>query len=70
MHGWQPVVRGGCDVAPDYEGGTMTMSRFFGNMKREMCDGEKLSVGWWKALLRKPLIAAVEVTERSVAWPS
>ncbi|GMH75393.1 hypothetical protein TrST_g11707 [Triparma strigata] len=46
MHGFQPVVRGGCDVAADFEGGTMSVSRFLGNMKREMFQGEKLSVGW------------------------
>ena len=46
MHGWQPVVRGGCEVASKFEGGTMSFGRFLGNMKREICDGEKLSVGW------------------------
>jgi len=46
MHGWQPVVRGGCDVARDFEGGTMSFCRFLGNMKREIAQGEKLSVGW------------------------
>eukprot|EP00320_Phaeocystis_rex_P003834 CAMPEP_0119063256 /NCGR_PEP_ID=MMETSP1178-20130426/6655_1 /TAXON_ID=33656 /ORGANISM="unid sp, Strain CCMP2000" /LENGTH=276 /DNA_ID=CAMNT_0007044617 /DNA_START=35 /DNA_END=865 /DNA_ORIENTATION=- len=46
MHGWQPVVRGGCDVASSFEGGTMSVGRFFGNMKREILHGERLSVGW------------------------
>ncbi|CAK0797951.1 unnamed protein product, partial [Prorocentrum cordatum] len=45
MHGWKPVVRGDCSVAPHFEGGTMGFCRFLGNMKREMFEGEKLSVG-------------------------
>ena len=45
-HGWRPIVRGGLEVAPDYEGGKVSFSKIFGNIKREMSLGEKLSVGW------------------------
>ena len=45
-HGWRPIVRGGLEVAPDYEGGKVSFSKIFGNMKREIGRGEKLSVGW------------------------
>ena len=46
MHGWQPVPRGGIEVAKDHEGGMPGIGKIFGNMKREIMDGEKLSVGW------------------------
>jgi len=45
-HGWRPIVRGGLDVAPDYEGGKVSFGKIFGNLKREFTAGEKLSVGW------------------------
>ena len=45
-HGWRPIVRGGLDVAPNYEGGKVSFGKIFGNMKREVKQGEKLSVGW------------------------
>lgn len=45
-HGWRPIVRGGLEVAPDYEGGKVSFGKIFGNLKREMFGGEKLSVGW------------------------
>lgn len=45
-HGWRPIVRGGLEVAPDYEGGVVSLGKILGNIKREMSSGEKLSVGW------------------------
>jgi len=45
-HGWQPIVRGGLEVAPDYEGGKVSVSKICGNLRAEMVDGEKLSVGF------------------------
>lgn len=45
-HGWRPIVRGGLDVAPDYEGGKVSFGKIWGNLKREIGKGEKLSVGW------------------------
>ena len=45
-HGWKPRVRGGVEVAPAYEGGKVSFGKIFGNMKREIMHGEKLSVGW------------------------
>lgn len=45
-HGWRPIVRGGLEVAPDYEGGKVSFSKIWNNMKREIGQGEKLSVGW------------------------
>jgi len=45
-HKWRPIVRGGLDVASNYEGGKVSFGKIFGNMKREMTQGEKLSVGW------------------------
>jgi len=45
-HGWRPIVRGGLEVAPDYEGGVVSFGKIFRNLKREMRLGEKLSVGW------------------------
>jgi len=45
-HGWRPIVRGGLEVAPDYEGGVVSFGKICGNLKREFRQGEKLSVGW------------------------
>lgn len=45
-HGWRPIVRGGLDVAHKYEGGKVSFGKIWGNLKREMKNGEKLSVGW------------------------
>jgi len=45
-HGWRPIVRGGLEVAPDYEGGVVSCGKIGGNVYREMTTGEKLSVGW------------------------
>jgi predicted dinucleotide-binding enzyme len=45
-HKWRPIVRGGLEVAPDYEGGVVSIGKICGNMKRECTLGEKLSVGW------------------------
>ncbi len=45
-HGFRPIVRGGLDVAPDYEGGKVSFGKILGNLKREITQGEKLSVGW------------------------
>ena len=45
-HSWRPIVRGGLEVAPDHEGGKISFSKIFDNMKREFTTGEKLSVGW------------------------
>jgi len=45
-HGWRPIVRGGLEVAPNYEGGVVSASKIGGNLVREMRHGEKLSVGW------------------------
>jgi len=45
-HGWRPLVRGGLEVAPEHEGGVVSCGKICGNMKRECCSGEKLSVGW------------------------
>mmetsp|Transcript_36402 Transcript_36402/g.41514 ORF Transcript_36402/g.41514 Transcript_36402/m.41514 type:complete len:273 (-) Transcript_36402:306-1124(-) len=45
-HGWRPIVRGGIEVAPKYEGGKVSFGKIFGNIRREMKKGEKLSVGW------------------------
>jgi len=45
-HGWRPIVRGGLEVAPDYEGGKVSFGKIWGNLKREVKSGEKLSVGW------------------------
>jgi len=45
-HGWRPIVRGGLEVAPDYEGGVVSFGKIFSNIKREMKKGEKLSLGW------------------------
>lgn len=45
-HGWRPIVRGGLEVAPSYEGGVVSFGKIWGNLKREMGQGEKLSVGW------------------------
>jgi len=45
-HGWRPIVRGGLEVAPKYEGGRVSFGKICGNLKREIRDGEKLSVGW------------------------
>lgn len=46
MHGWDPVVRGGIEVAKDHEGGIPSFTKIMGNMYREITEGEKLSVGW------------------------
>ena len=46
MHGWDPVVRGGVEVAKDHEGGIPSFKKVMGNMYREITKGEKLSVGW------------------------
>lgn len=43
-HGWKPRPRGGLDVAPKYEGGVVSFGKIFGNLKREIMEGEKLSV--------------------------
>ena len=45
-HGWRPIVRGGVEEAPYYEGGIPSVGRVFGNIWREIRHGEKLSVGW------------------------
>ena len=45
-HGWRPIVRGDLSVAPDYEGGKVSFSKIWNNLKREIGKGEKLSVGW------------------------
>ena len=45
-HGWRPIVRGDLSVAPDYEGGKVSFSKIWNNLKREIGQGEKLSVGW------------------------
>ena len=45
-HGWRPIMRGGLEVAPDYEGGVISFSKICSNLKREIKFGEKLSVGW------------------------
>jgi len=45
-HGWRPIVRGGLEVAPQYEGGKVSFGKIWGNLKKEMKLGEKLSVGW------------------------
>jgi len=45
-HKWRPIVRGGLDVAYKFEGGKVSCGKILGNMKREMFQGEKLSVGW------------------------
>jgi len=45
-HGWRPIVRGGLEVAPEYEGGKVSFGKIMSNMKKEMKEGEKLSVGW------------------------
>lgn len=45
-HGWRPIVRGGLDVAPEYEGGKISFGKIWNNLKREVGKGEKLSVGW------------------------
>lgn len=45
-HGWRPIVRGDLEVAPKYEGGKVSLGKIFGNLKREVGQGEKLSVGW------------------------
>lgn len=45
-HGWRPIVRGGLEVSPKYEGGKVSFGKIWGNLKREMGKGEKLSVGW------------------------
>lgn len=45
-HGWRPIVRGDLSVAPDYEGGKVSFGKIWGNLKREITLGEKLSVGW------------------------
>ena len=45
-HGWTPVVRGGIEVAHQYEGGLPTFGKLMGNLYREIAQGEKLSVGW------------------------
>lgn len=45
-HGWRPIVRGGLDVAADHEGGKVSFGKILGNLKREIMQGEKLSVGW------------------------
>ena len=45
-HGWRPIVRGGLEVAPNHEGGKVSLSKIWGNLKREFKLGEKLSVGW------------------------
>jgi len=45
-HGWRPIIRGDLSVAPKYEGGKVSMKKIFGNLKREIGQGEKLSVGW------------------------
>jgi len=45
-HGWRPIVRGGLEVAPQYEGGKVSLGKICGNLKREVTLGEKLSVGW------------------------
>lgn len=46
LHGWRPIVRGGLEVAHKYEGGKVSFGKIFGNIKREIGSGEKLSVGW------------------------
>tara|TARA_B110000208_G_C11729827_1_gene415965 strand:+ start:90 stop:1049 length:960 start_codon:yes stop_codon:yes gene_type:complete len=46
MHGWNPIVRGGLDVAKDHEGGIPSPKKVLSNMYREITRGEKLSVGW------------------------
>ena len=45
-HGWRPIVRGGLDVAPEYEGGKVSLGKIGSNLKNEIFNGEKLSVGW------------------------
>lgn len=45
-HGWQPVLRGGIDIARHHEGGVPGVGKLMGNMYREIFRGEKLSVGW------------------------
>jgi predicted dinucleotide-binding enzyme len=45
-HGWTPRERGGLEVSPNYEGGKISFGKILGNMKREIFQGEKLSVGW------------------------
>jgi predicted dinucleotide-binding enzyme len=45
-HGWRPIVRGGLEVAPEHEGGVVSFGKIWGNLKREVRLGEKLSVGW------------------------
>ena len=45
-HGWRPIVRGGLDVAPKYEGGKVSFGKIGSNLKNEIFNGEKLSVGW------------------------
>lgn len=45
-HGWNPIVRGGIEVAKDYEGGIPSFGKIMGNLYREITKGEKLSVGW------------------------
>lgn len=45
-HGWRPIVRGGLEVAPKYEGGVVSFGKICSNLKREISSGEKLSVGW------------------------
>ena len=45
-HGWRPIVRGGLDVAPKYEGGKVSFGKIGTNLKNEIFNGEKLSVGW------------------------
>ena len=46
MHGWNPIVRGGIEVAQYHEGGIPSFSKIMGNMYKEITKGEKLSVGW------------------------
>jgi predicted dinucleotide-binding enzyme len=45
-HGWRPIVRGGLEVAKDYEGGIPSLGKIVRNIFREITRGEKLSVGW------------------------
>lgn len=45
-HGWRPIVRGGLEVAPEYEGGVVSFGKIKSNLVKEMKFGEKLSVGW------------------------
>lgn len=45
-HGWRPIIRGGLEVAPQYEGGVVSFGKIMSNLIKEIKLGEKLSVGW------------------------